>query len=120
MTNHDEILGNEEELSQEFIDSLFEKGPEITTEQMYQIEKNMSDKNRGIARRVSLAVLTKSIKELYEIGEEDSEIYAEMLEQVTWHFENAKAALDLAQAAHMRMLIADCHVKAVAEATQKT
>lgn len=115
MNNQAQQNQNDDVITDEFLDSLYEKGPEITEEQMIKIEVNIGGKSAGMRRRLALAVLTKSIKELCEVGEKDPSIHAEMREQVEAAFEDAKATLELAQAAHMRMQIVDCHIQAVLE-----
>lgn len=103
----------DEVLSQEFIDSLFAKGPEITPEDLYKIEENMGGQVFGIARRISLATLSKSIKELCDIGEQSPDAHAEVLKQAELFLEQVKSMLEFAEAAAWRMRFADCHVQAV-------
>ncbi len=80
----------------------------ITKDEMIRIDGNMGSRDVGITRRVGLAVLTRSYRELMDSIIKDSEVtdaFIESAEKLQDYLELLDAQRDAMREAHARLLM---------------
>ena len=82
-------------------------GPAIDPQMMQQIEDAAGSGRMRQARRISLAVLSKSADELSAISRDSPKIYAQMFDKAAMFAEHAKWLSDESAKALLRLDIAD-------------
>ena len=82
-------------------------GPAIDDETMRRMEEGASSKGTGISRRIVLLVVCRSAEQLGQISLDEPECYSQMRGDVESFRDHAKALLEVAEAAVLRMKICD-------------
>lgn len=75
---------------------------------MAEMEQGATSKERGLARRYALLAMARDAKMLAKLSLDNPEAYGEMRDAVEDFKVHAQALLDVAEAASLRMSIADC------------
>jgi FtsZ-interacting cell division protein YlmF len=83
-------------------------GPAIDDVTMQSMEAGASSKQRGIDRRVVLMVMARDSEVLAKFSIDEPEAFEEMRKTVERFKSHARALLDVAESASLRMSIADC------------
>jgi len=83
-------------------------GPTFSDETMKLIESVSNSNNVGIKRRMALAACARSAIDLAELSIESPEAYEEMLIAIKEFKEHVEGLLEIATAANIRILAADC------------
>jgi hypothetical protein len=89
------------------LDELASFAPAFDKPTMHSLEKVAGGLGIGMQRRVALAVLTMSADELAKVSLEDQSTYAEMRRAVEGFKVHASGMLEAAEAASIRVVIAD-------------
>jgi len=82
--------------------------PSFSDETMKEIEQVASGNNVGLIRRYALVACARSADDLSKVSMEQPEAYTEMMEGIETFKDHAKGLLDVAEAASVRIKIADC------------
>jgi hypothetical protein len=89
------------------LDALANFAPAFDKPTMFGLEKVAGGQSIGIQRRIALAVLTMSADELTKVSLKDQSTYAEMRKSVEGFKTHAQGMLEAAEAAAIRIAIAD-------------
>lgn len=89
------------------LDALANFAPAFDKPTMFSLEKVAGGQSIGTQRRATLAVLTMTADELTKVSLEEQSTYAEMLRAVEGFKTHAQGMLEAAEAAVIRMTIAD-------------
>lgn len=108
------MMGDSTEQTEELnlTDDEFEKmanfDSAITDDEVYEMDGAANDKSRAVQRRLVLAACARSAETISQLSINEPEAFLEMLESIEAFKEHAKGLLGIAEAASIRMLIADC------------
>jgi len=97
-----EAILKDNDLDVELVDKIMNFEPLITMEEIEKAEKLEKDRSRQ--RRVMLAGLTKSSKELFSIAEESPEVAEDMFHIVNGYLDTLKALTRMTEACGLRLL----------------
>ena len=90
------------------MDAIANFGPAIDDEAMERMEKMASSQAVGQGRRCALIAMARDADTLSNLSIESPDAFAEMLGAIEDFRDHAKRLFDAAEAAAMRMKIADC------------
>jgi FtsZ-interacting cell division protein YlmF len=97
-----------EDLTEEQIVKICNFGPAISDDEMRKIEGMAGGNSVGIKRRLVLAACARTADVLSEMAVATPEAFKEMQEAIDAFKEHIKGLLEFADAAQIRMIIADC------------
>ena len=83
-------------------------GPAIDDDTMKAMEEGATSKDRGVSRRFALLVMARDTETLATVSRDNPAAYDSMREAIEDFKHHARALLDVAEAASIRMSIADC------------
>jgi hypothetical protein len=99
---------NKQDLSDDQFEKLANFQPAFDKETMMELERVAGCNGIGINRRVSLAALTQSAESLANFSMKEPETYGETLDCAEAFLTHAKGLNEMAEAALIRLQIADC------------
>lgn len=95
-----------DDLNEAEMEALANFGPAIDDEEMERMEKGAQ--GAGVSRRLTLVAMARDADTLSKFSIESPEAFGEHLAYVESFRDHAKALLEVAEAALLRMQIADC------------
>lgn len=102
----------EHHLTDEDLERIANFGPELTDEQVDEIEAAACDKSRGQQRRLALVACSISADALSNLSISEPEAFKEMFECIEVFRDFTKGLAEMAESAYIRMVIADCRADA--------